>query len=173
MITTCPIPESYWLLDGQLLAGEYPGAAMRDRAADKLHLLLEAGIRSFIDLTETSEPLARYDSLLTELACDQGVECRYRRFAIKDAGVPTAEQMTKILAAIKSELDQGRAVYVHCWGGIGRTGTVAACWLVEQGLAADDALARVQMLRWGKHEQWLRSPETDEQCDFVRGWQKT
>ena len=54
-----------------------------------------------------------------------------------------------------------------------RTGTVAACWLVEQGLSADDALARVQLLRWGKHEQWLRSPEADEQCDFVRGWQKS
>ncbi len=92
MITICPIPESYWLLEGQLLA------------------------------------------------------------------------------AINTELEQGRAVYVHCWGGIGRTGTVAACWLVEQGLSADDALVRVQLLRWGKHEQWLRSPETDEQCDFVRAW---
>jgi hypothetical protein len=172
MATTCPIPDSYWLLDGQLLAGEYPGSWTRADATEKLGLFLAAGIRTFIDLTEETDPLDRYESTLTELACDHGLECRYHRFGIRDLGVPTRELMGEILKAIKAELDDGRPVYFHCWGGIGRTGTVAGCWLVEQGLSADDALARVQMLRWGSADSWKRSPETDEQCAFVRGWSK-
>lgn len=164
------IPDTYWLLDGRLLAGSHPGSWSREEASEKLGRFLEAGIRSFIDLTEDTEPLDPYDALLIELACQRGWDCRYRRFAIRDRGVPTLERMAEILAAIRAEMDEGRAVYVHCWGGIGRTGTVAACWLIEQGLSADEALARVQVLRWGRHEQWQRSPETDGQREFVAAW---
>ena len=149
MVHTVPLPDSYWLLDGQLLAGEYPGSWTRADATEKLGLFLAAGIRTFIDLTEETDPLNRYDSTLKALACEHGLDCRYIRFGIKDLGVPTPELMGKILKAIRAELEEGRPVYFHCWGGIGRTGTVAACWLVEQGLSADDALGRVQMLRWG------------------------
>ena len=170
MASALPIPDSYWLLDGQLLAGEYPGSWTRNGAAEKLGFFLAAGIRTFIDLTEEADPLDAYDSTLEELACEHGLDCRYIRFGIKDLGVPTPELMVEILKAIQAELDEGRPVYFHCWGGIGRTGTVAGCWLVEQGLSADDALTRVQMLRWGSAESWKRSPETDEQCAFVRGW---
>jgi hypothetical protein len=172
MTITGPIPDSYWLLDRQLLAGEYPGSWTRADATDKLGLFLAAGIRTFIDLTEETDPLERYDSTLTVLACEQGLDCRYRRFGIKDLGVPTRERMDEILKAIRAELDEGRPVYFHCWGGIGRTGTVAGCWLVEQGLSADEALIRVQTLRWGSGKSWKRSPETDEQCEFVRAWCK-
>ena len=54
-----PIPDSYWLIDGQLLAGEYPATHTRDATRDKLTKFLDAGIRTFIDLTEESEPLAK------------------------------------------------------------------------------------------------------------------
>src|SRR5688572_31577057 len=56
-----PIPDSYWLVVDLLLAGEYPGAEQDDRARTKLTKFLDAGIRTFIDLTESSEPLAKYD----------------------------------------------------------------------------------------------------------------
>ena len=170
MIPSAPIPGSYWLVEGQILAGEYPGAYDEARARAKLELLLLAGIRSFIDLTDPADPLAPYSNLLNELASEQDIECRYRRFAICDLGIPTRQLMSEILAAVRTELDEGRPVYVHCWGGIGRTGTVAGCWLVEQGLSPDEALERIVALRRGTPDVSRRSPETDEQCGFVRSW---
>ena len=46
-----------------------------------------------------------------------------------------------ILATIGNAAAAGERVYLHCRAGIGRTGTVAACWLVQHGLDADQALA--------------------------------
>ena len=172
MSTPSPIPDSYWLVDGQLLAGEYPGSWTQHGAEAKLALFLDAGIRTFIDLTCDTEPLEPYDGALARLAGERNVECRYRRLPIEDMGVPSRELMTEILRAIVAELDEGRPVYVHCWGGIGRTGTVAGCWLVDAGMPAEEALKKVQTLRWGTPDGWNCSPETDEQCEFVRSWKR-
>ena len=48
--------------------------------------------------------------------------------------------MASILDAIDAALDGGKTVYVHCWGGVGRTGTVVGCWLVRHGKTGDEAL---------------------------------
>ena len=79
--------------------------------------------------------------------------------------------MTEILATIRGELAEGRPVYYHCWGGIGRTGTVTCCWLVEEhGLTCDAALERIVELRKGTPDARVESPQTDSQREFVRGW---
>ena len=170
MLQRCPTPDSYWLLEGRLLAGSYAGAWTRQATKEKLDLFLQAGIRSFIDLTDDADPLMPYADVLKELADEQVMDLRYQRLAIPDRAVPTIELMTEILTAIRAELNEDRPVYFHCAGGIGRTGTVAACWLIESGMAADEALALVTALRWQKPSEWLRSPETEEQCEFVRSW---
>ena len=167
--TAGPIANSYWLVEGELLAGGYPGAADRTIARRKLDAILGAGIRAFIDLTQSHE-LEPYESVLADLAEEKSIDVHYERLSIRDMDVPSREVMTAVLDAIRSHLAGGRAVYVHCWGGIGRTGTVIGCWLVEQGHASDDALERIRTLRALTPEGWKRSPETSEQRDFVRGW---
>ena len=62
-------------------------------------------------------------------------------------GVPTIPHMTRILDEVDGALADGGSVYVHCWGGIGRTGTVVGCWLVRHGLDDGDAVARIAELR--------------------------
>jgi hypothetical protein len=170
MTIALPIHDSYWLLEGQLLAGEYPGAPLHVEVSLNLDLFLSAGIRTFIDLTQPAEPVTPYSDLLSELASGRGMECRYHRIGFPDHGTPTPKIMSEILRTIRRELTAHRPVYFHCWGGVGRTGTVAACWLVEQGLSTEDALERVSALRFGPRRLWRRSPETDEQREFVRSW---
>ena len=47
--------HGWWVIPGQLLAGEYPGAKEPQKAAEKIRTLLDAGIDSFVDLTEAGE----------------------------------------------------------------------------------------------------------------------
>ena len=167
--TPRPDPNTYWIIKGRFLAGEYPGAADPAKAREKMAAFLAAGITLFIDLTEPHE-LASYASLLPPT----GVE--YHRFPIRDAGVPArAGDMGEILDAIDAGLAAGRNVYVHCWGGIGRTGTTVACWLQRHGRSPDEALAELARL-WqtvAKHHRAPRSPETAEQAAWVRRWPQT
>ena len=157
-------------MDRQLLAGGYPGSSHPALARTKLEAILDAGIRSFIDLTEPRDGLQPYEDLLEELAQERTIDVQYRRISVRDMGLPTSEVMTDILSIIDSEIGAGRPVYFHCWGGIGRTGTVAGCWLVEQGMACDAALERIMALRAPTPEGWKNSPETRDQRSFVRGW---
>ena len=86
-MTDTPIPDSYWLLEDRLLAGEYPGASDENRARRKIEAILKAGIRSFIDLTETVDPLEPYEPILHERAASMGLEVSYRRMPIRDMSI--------------------------------------------------------------------------------------
>ena len=133
MTRTPPLPNCYWLPDAALLAGEYPGAEDAAEAGRKLRLLHEAGVDTFLDLTEAGE-LEPYESVLETIAHETRGSPAYYRLAVRDLSTPTPEQMHRILDLIDAEQARGRTVYLHCWGGVGRTGTVVGCWLVRHGL---------------------------------------
>jgi len=158
-----PLPDSYWVVPGKLLAGEYPGAADAGRAKRQVRRLGWCGVREYVDLTEPGEyGLEAYAHLLDG--------ARRRSFPIPDRGVPEPAEMEAILAAVAESLAAGRPTYVHCFGGIGRTGTVIGCWLVRGGASPDEALATIARLRAGTREAAVPAPETWEQRDFVRQW---
>lgn len=168
---SAPIPDSYWLIDGVLLAGEYPGSRHRAITRARLANFLDAGIRTFIDLTEETEPLEKYDGVLAELSAERGLTTKHIRMCIEDAGVPAdASVMTGILKTISDEIAGGRPVYLHCWGGIGRTGTVIGCWLVESGMTGLDAIDRIAELREHTPDRSARSPETEQQREYICEW---
>lgn len=162
-------PDCYWVQDGQLLAGEYPGDREEVTARQKLGDLLDAGIRTFVDLTESHE-LTPYSDWLASEAAARGVAVRYQRFPIEDLNVPTVPHMREILTEITRVLDAGTPVYVHCWGGIGRTGTVVGCWLVERGHTGPSALEALDRLRLRSEKKRRPSPEMPDQLEFVRTW---
>jgi hypothetical protein len=158
-----PIPDSYWVVPGRLLAGEYPGAPTEEEARRRLALFREAGISSFVDLTEEEEGLAQYSPALWAGA-------RWARFPIRDGGCPTPSELRATLDRVEAELARGEAVYVHCWGGHGRTGVVVGAWLVREGLSGREALARLADLRRQLPEADRRpSPETRAQRELVLG----
>ena len=171
---SAPFADAYWLPGVDVAAGEYPGALHPDHALQKIRALLAAGVRRFIDLTEEGELLPYLPTLEREAAA-RGVRVTHRRLPIRDMDVPTAARMTEILDALDEAVAAGEPTYVHCWGGVGRTGTVVACWLVRRGLAGDDALAEVGRLfattSPGKRRRHPEgSPQTRAQRDFVRAW---
>lgn len=169
-----PIPESYWVHPGRFLAGEYPGTAyFPELTRKRLGAFLSAGFDTFIDLTSPGE-IEPYEPILREEAGYHALPVQYTRFPIADFGLPTPAKMTSILNAIDAALAAGRKLYLHCYGGIGRTGTVVGCHLVRQGLIGQQALD--QLAAWWKNvpksNRYLHSPETFQQEQFVREWRK-
>ncbi len=168
-----PIIESYWVEDNRFLAGEYPGSFNPEQARKKLDVFLEAGINTFLDLTQPHE-LVPYKSILMEQAHIYDIDAQYHRFAIRDHGVPSAQTMQAILDTIDDALDKKRKVYIHCWGGVGRTGTVVGCYLVRHGNPNKQALEIVNKLyKTRPHDPFMPgSPETEEQIQFVMNWRE-
>ncbi len=168
-----PHANCYWLIPGTLLAGEHPVMSF-DGVDDSSHIdaLLDAGMRQFIDLTVEGEGPALYAPTLLERARSRSLSVAHRRFAISDFGVPSPALMRTTLDAIYVAIAAGDPVYVHCWGGIGRTGTVVGCLLREQGLSAAEALDVIAG-KWRSMEKRLRfpkSPESPAQFAFIETW---
>lgn len=169
-----PIPNSYWVSE-HLIAGEYPGDFELDATREKIALLLEAGVRVFVNLTEEYE-LPSYEDALKEEAAARGIEAEHVRLSIRDMHAPTRERMSAILDELERHAEAGRCVYVHCWGGVGRTGTVVGCHLVRGGRTGEDALSEVARLFATMSEEKTRyhprSPETEVQRTMIREWKE-
>jgi hypothetical protein len=172
METPRPHANCYWVKPDQLLAGEYPGNPDPLEARRRLERYLDAGITFFVDLTEPHE-LDWYDEILGQAAAARGLEVEYRRLSIRDVDIPRSRaEMVHILDTIDRALASGNRVYVHCWGGVGRTGTTVGCWLVRHGQSGEEALQTIAR-HWqtvAKRNRHRYSPETFAQKQYVRTW---
>ena len=85
-------------------------------------------------------------------------------FPIEDMGIPSNLAATRQLVdEILRALEAGHGVVIHCWGGLGRAGTIAACCLAARGAAPAQALALVRATRDG-------AVQSDLQEAFVRSF---
>jgi hypothetical protein len=162
-----PLSNSYWVIPGRLLAGEYPAVADRAESRDRVGRLRLAGLDSYIDLTEPGEQ-PEYRHLLAKRA-------EYVRSSIVDSSVPhNVTQTLELIRHIRAALAAKRGVYVHCRAGIGRTGLLIGCYLAEEELDGDAGLRRLNLL-WrqsARAADWPKVPQTAEQADYIRRWPK-
>lgn len=165
-----PLTNSYWVTPGRFLAGEHPGGDLDETSEERLTALLAAGIRTFIDLTEEHES-DPYAIILRCLAEEQELEVTYLRIPIPDRGLPSEWTMRCILDVIDGSMGDGRAAYVHCFAGIGRTGTVVGCHLRRHARAkAGEVVAGIAALRQPMPLIQQASPHTPEQVQMVESW---
>jgi atypical dual specificity phosphatase len=172
-----PIPNSYWVTPS-LVACEYPWAP--GASAPKLDALLAAGVRTFVDLTEAGELSPYAPAALAVRAARLGIDpttVEYHNFPIRDRALPESDAFVRRILAVLRECERrGRVAAVHCRGGIGRTGLVVGCWLVERGTARDgDEALRMIAAEWctvAKCGRYPHSPETGPQFEFVRAFRR-
>lgn len=167
-----PFPRAYWVIPGQVLAGPYPGSRNPVDADRQLKALAGCGIRHVINLMEADETdhegrrFRPYLDQLRQYTQDVGVS----RFPIKDGWVPKPFLIHALLEEIDILLYANRPVYIHYWGGRGRTGTVVGCLLIHRGLAtSENVLECINQLR-AHVVPFQPSPENDLQRNFIRAW---
>ena len=143
-------------------AGSVRGRWERDLAADMRVLEEEHETDVLVSLMEDHEYRGYRIPELLEQESIGNIEIL--RFAIEDMGVPReaeSERFQTFVQDVVRRLEEDQNVVIHCRGGLGRTGTLAACVLVALGRhAADEAIAAVREARKG-------TIQTREQEDFV------
>jgi ADP-ribosylglycohydrolase len=167
----------HYLLPGlPVVACEYPHHPEDSASAiAKRAVLADLGVTHVLDLTEPRDSLAPYP--LDAGSAYAAWRPQHVRFPIRDGSVPSDlvafDAVVEHLAAL---VTRGEVVAVHCWGGIGRTGTVAAALLVRYGWPLEAALAEINCL-WQTLPKARRTahlgrtaPENDAQRAFVRDW---
>lgn len=169
-----PFTRSYWAVPGKILAGFHPGDRDPQVAMNKLHALLECGVTDVLSLMEPTETdhagrrFEDYRPTLMELARQRGLAIGLLSAPIRDVSVPYLRHMASTLDAMDAVLARSGVIYLHCWGGRGRTGTVLGCWLARHG--DRDPLGKLRQLTAHARHHFPEVPETPEQQRFVMNW---
>ena len=156
-------PLNYYKVENSIYAGEYPFAVNSMLGIKKLDVLNDLRVSTIIDLTENGE--------LFQYTASIGTNCTHYRFPIKDRNIPDSfDNVYNLMAYIDNAKSENGTIYIHCWGGVGRTGTIVACWLVYNGMSAKEALTHLNEL-WKSCPKSKRRPYCPVhgcQIDFIK-----
>ncbi len=140
------MPRNFsWLIKEEIAGMARPMPIVAD-----FEFLKDAGIEAVVSLTE----LPLHKTLIEEFGFE------YKHIPIADLASPTHEQIEEFVDFVNNLTFSKKKIVVHCEAGIGRTGTMLACYLVNKGHSARKAISEVRKKRPG-------SIETTEQEDTV------
>ncbi|KNC48593.1 MAP kinase phosphatase 6 [Thecamonas trahens ATCC 50062] len=182
-----PTDYSNWLIPGTVLLGAYPGSLDDHVHREQLLAILQTGVTAFVCLQDEIDPYADPDAwrsgtairpyiddarallMEPELGLTQN-DAAFLYFPIPDCGVADDADVQHFARHLHERVLAGDVLYIHCWGGHGRTGTIACILLaLRYGLSAPQAEEWVQYAHDTRvYPQDMRSPQTAVQRLQVR-----
>ncbi len=153
-----------WLVPERIAGTGQPGGCDcdlgigREKLEADLDLLQKQGVRAIVTLTEQS---LKEESVRAK-------DMAYLHLPIMDMHPPVLEDIFRFMDFVKTSQNEERPVVVHCGAGMGRTGTMLACYLVGQGYAAPDALAEVRQRRPGSVETMEQEAVIHEYANHLK-----
>ena len=158
-------PSASYPVEPGIWAGSHIGTASHEQTVSHIGWLQMQGIQCIIDVSSPDDHLPAYHTLVAQYAPE--IACF--NYPIRDGFVPSAALMVAILDTVAAYRTQDKNIYIHCWGGVGRTGMVVACWYMRRGMNATGA---VRLLNEIRQIAGLKrtSPDFHAQIDFVNHW---
>lgn len=145
------MPRNFsWVIQNEIAGMARPVSVVSD-----LEFLKDNGIEAIVSLTE----LPLHKTLIEEFGFE------YKHIPVADLTSPTQEQIEEFVTFVNNLISSKKKIVVHCDAGIGRTGTMLACYLVNKGRSAKSAITEVRKKRPG-------SIETMEQEDTIARYEE-
>ena len=183
-----PTPTSNWLVKGRILVGSAPGthclkdpespcdgfkAYSKKRALKELQVFKESGVTRFVSMQQKNESLKfkpMYQTLFKKVWSSDSAPS-FQRHPVLDGSILKDKELLDLVVDLYEKFLEKETIYIHCYGGHGRAGTVAACLLakVYSHMIAEEALGRVQAYHDMRlHTENSKSPASSPQLMQVR-----
>ena len=145
-------PDNFsWLIDGKLAGSAIP------TSKEEINWAKEQGVKSVVTIRE--EPLDD----------DWVDDVKYLHVYANDMGIPEFDDLTNSVDFIHQRITNEEPVMVHCLAGLGRTGTILACYMIKyEDMAADDAIEKVRRERHGSIQSFSQEEIIFRFEKFVR-----
>ena len=133
-------PDNFsWLIEGKLAGSAIP------TSKDEVKWMEDEGVKSIVTIRE--EPLDE----------DWVKNMNYLHVHSNDMGVPDFSDLVFSVDFIHSRITNNEPVMVHCLAGLGRTGTILACYLIKyEKMSAEDAITHVREKRHGSIQSFVQ-----------------
>ena len=145
-------PDNFsWIIEEKLAGSAIP------TSKEEIDWVKQEGVKSIVTIRE--EPLE--DEWIKDI--------NYLHVHSNDMGIPEFSDLVDSVDFIHQRITNDEPVMVHCLAGLGRTGTILACYLIKyENMSADDAVEKVRRERHGSIQSFSQEEIIFRFEKFVR-----